>query len=220
MSVDDGEAYYPVVISGTSRFTTHFGVDQFVLVAFDSTGSAASMQALDGSNAAGTVTGGVWRILNYYDTNTVPSAYCSTAAATKGKVASCSGYALLDNSYLQVIMTASNTASAALTLNVNSKGAKPIYINGEISSEINNVLPAGPYLVYYDGTGYHFRTDGKIPGIGDLAYVEKGADIETIYLPTTLEDGLPGGYTAYTVSNGIIYEKEESPQDIGEGGEE
>lgn len=39
---------------------------------------------------------------------------------------------------------------------------------------------------------------------------EAGTNIETIYLPTTLEDGVPGGYTAYTVSNGLIYEKEES----------
>ena len=108
-----------------------------------------------------------------------------------------------------------NTASTALTLNVNSQGAIPVYINGEISSASNNVLPAGSYLVYYDGNGYHFRTDGKLPGIGNLAYEEPGTDIETVYLPTTLEEGVPGGYTAYTVVNGILYEKEVSPEDAG-----
>ena len=150
-------------------------------------------------------------------TDTIPSAYCSTDSGTSLKEASCTGYDLLADSYLQVVMATSNTAVAALTMNVNGRGAKPIFINGEISSVANNVLPAGSYFVYYDGSGYHFRTDGKIPGIGDLAYKEAGADIETIYLPTTLEDGVPGGYTAYTVSNGIIYEKEAPAE---EGGEE
>ena len=96
--------------------------------------------------------------------NTIPSAYCSTAAATAAKAASCSGYTLLPKSYIQVILTQTNTAVAALTLNIASKGAKPIYINGSISSTSNYNLPAGSYLVYYDGTGYQFRTDGVIPG--------------------------------------------------------
>ena len=96
--------------------------------------------------------------------NTIPSAYCSTAAATATKTASCSGYVLLSKSYIQVILTQANTAAAALTLNIASKGAKPIYINGSISSASNYTLPAGSYFVYYDGTGYQFRTDGVIPG--------------------------------------------------------
>ena len=143
-------------------------------------------------------------------TDTIPSGYCSTVADTPMKEALCSGYSLLDKSYLQVIMAVSNTAISALTLNVNSKGAYPIYINGEISSSSNYDLPSGSYLVYYDGNSYHFRTDGKIPGVGSLAYKEAGADIETVYLPTLLVDGVPGGYTECTVSNGIIYEKEVS----------
>lgn len=96
--------------------------------------------------------------------NTVPSAYCSTAAATAAKTASCSGYTLLAKSYIQVILTQTNTAASALTLNINSKGAKPIYINGAASSATNYSLSAGSYLVYYDGTNYQFRTDGVIPG--------------------------------------------------------
>ena len=54
-------------------------------------------------------------------------------------------YAVVDNHY-------DNTASAALTLNVNSHGAKPIYINGVASSSTNKTLPRGMYIVYYNGT--------------------------------------------------------------------
>ena len=94
------------------------------------------------------------------DSNTIPSAYCSTDATTAAKTASCTGYVLLSKSYLHVLITTSNTVASALTLNVNSKGAKPIYINGAASSANNYTLPAGTYIVYYDGTNYYFRTDG------------------------------------------------------------
>lgn len=96
------------------------------------------------------------------DNNTIPSAYCDTAAGTAAKTASCSGYSLLSNSYLHVIVVNSNSSASALTLNVNGKGAKSIYINGSASSATNYSLPAGSYLVYYDGTNYYFRTDGAL----------------------------------------------------------
>lgn len=57
-----------------------------------------------------------------------------------------------------------NTAKSALTLNIGSTGAKPIYINGQPSSSDNYTLPGGQYLVYYDGTNYYFRTDDKMTG--------------------------------------------------------
>ena len=100
------------------------------------------------------------------DSDTIPSAYCTTAAATAAKVASCSGYALLSKSYIQVIITAANTYAGAITLNINGRGAKPIYINGAASSSTNYTLPAGSYFVYYNGTNYYFRTDGKLEGVG------------------------------------------------------
>jgi len=57
-----------------------------------------------------------------------------------------------------------NTAKSAITLNIGSTGAKPIYINGTASSASNYTLPGGQYIVYYDGTNYHFRTDNYMPG--------------------------------------------------------
>lgn len=67
------------------------------------------------------------------------------------------------DSYTLVTLRYANTAASALTLNINSTGAKPIYINGTASSATNYTLPAGTYLVYYDGTNYYFRTDDKAP---------------------------------------------------------
>ena len=138
--------------TNTSRMTTHYGAGSVIILTYFSAGSI---------NVAGTDTAEDRWLHCDYDTNTVPAAYCSTAAGTAAKAATCSGYSLLANSYLHVVMTTSNTSASALTLNVNSKGAKPIYINGAASSATNYTLPAGSYLVYYNGTNYYFRTDGK-----------------------------------------------------------
>ena len=118
------------------------------------------------------------------NTNTIPSAYCDTAAATKDKVASCTNYALQGNTYTHVLITVANTAQDALTLNINNRGAKPIYINGAASSSSNYTLPAGTYLVYFDGTNYYFRTDGVL---AKTSYTPAGSVTVTpsVTAPTT-----------------------------------
>lgn len=69
MSINNGTNYYPVVCNGSGRLTTHFPVNTYIDVVFESTGSAASVFPLAGGTARTTVSGGVWRVLNFYDTN-------------------------------------------------------------------------------------------------------------------------------------------------------
>ena len=117
-----------------------------------STYSATGTAPVNGTAVAAalaTISGGI-----------VPSAYCDTAAGTAAKTAICSGYTLRAKSHVVVNMTTTNTAASALTLNINNTGAKPIYINGDETTSARNNLPAGTYLVYYDGTNYYFETDG------------------------------------------------------------
>lgn len=85
LSVDGGVNYYPIVCNGTGRLTTHYGVNTQILLMFDSAGSAASMTPKDGAAAANgsTISGGVFRVLNYYDANTTYSAM-SVAEARNG----------------------------------------------------------------------------------------------------------------------------------------
>jgi hypothetical protein len=114
--------------------------------------------------------GSQWVFINngLIEADTFTSARCDTAGATSAKVATCHNYVLLSKSQLHIIMSNANTAKSALTLNVNGKGAKPIYINGSASSSSNYTLPAGSYLIYYNGTNYYFRTDGKITCAGTV----------------------------------------------------
>ena len=99
------------------------------------------------------------------NTDTTP-AISNTASGTAAKTAKCTNYKALAKSYIQVIISNSNTAKSKLTLNINNQTPNPpkdIYINGVISSATNYTLPAGSYLVYYDGTNYYFNTNGTIP---------------------------------------------------------
>ena len=69
ISIDNGTTYHPVVLSGSSRLTTHYGNGNYAAFTFRSDGSAASMIPLAG-NTDGTrvtVTGGVWQGIDYYD---------------------------------------------------------------------------------------------------------------------------------------------------------
>ena len=163
----DGTNFHPVVYNTNTIITTQYGVNTKLLLMYDSSTSAKVYGSSTGATAtAAAAISGVWRVMNNYDanSNTVPSAYCTTAAATAEKTAKCTDYVLLAKSYLHVIIKTANTAASALTFNVNGRGAKPIYINGSASSSSNYTLPAGSYLVYYNGTNYYFRTDGGIQG--------------------------------------------------------
>ena len=123
---------------------------------------------------------GCWKVSAYQNsTYYIDSVYCSTAAATAAKVGSCSNYAL-QKGHLQVLLMNANTSAGAITLNINGTGAKPIYINGTASSASNYTLPKAMYMVYYDGTNFYFRTDGKITGdiTGNAATVN-GLTVQT-----------------------------------------
>ena len=201
LSIDNGSHYHPVVVgNGTGRITTHYGNGTPIQLIFDSSGSAADMFALNGADARATVTGGVWRVLNFYaDGNTIPQAYCSTAAGTAAKAASMSGYVATAKRHVMITITNANTSATAITMNINSTGAKPIYINGSASSTSNYTLPAGSYLVYYDGTNYYFRTDGHLQSVNGILTANAGT-VTSITLTQGTGISIGSSGTAITTS--------------------
>jgi len=157
--------YKPVVYNVNSLIGTRYGKGAVVWCVYNATQTA---NLYYNSSSASTVTG-CWQVMDYYyNSNTIAMAYCSTAASTAAKVASSTGYVLRANKYLFLNFSNTNSKQGAITLNVNSTGAKPIYINGEPSSSTNYTLPSGVYWVYYDGTNYYLRTDGKLTINGNV----------------------------------------------------
>ena len=131
-------------INNNSAVTTHYPANSLIYMTYDGTYWRVH---------------GQWNSTYYYE-----SIYVGTAAGTAAKVGTSTNYTLESGKYFQVLIINANTSQSALTLNINGKGAKAIYINGTASSTSNYTLPSGYYLVFYDGTNYYFRTDNKMTG--------------------------------------------------------
>ncbi|MBR1917160.1 MAG: hypothetical protein IJ832_04895 [Bacteroidaceae bacterium] len=77
---------------------------------------------------------------------------CATAAGTAAKTVNLSGYSLTPGGV--VVVSFSYAVGKSATLNVNGKGAKPIFYRG--SAIADNVIAAGDSATFmYDGTNYH-----------------------------------------------------------------
>ena len=78
ISINNGTNYYPVVLQGTGRLTTHFTNGDYILVQFQSDASCASIFPVDGGDSRVTVSGGAFRVLNYRDANNAVRQYPSS----------------------------------------------------------------------------------------------------------------------------------------------
>ncbi len=87
---------------------------------------------------------------------------CTTASATADKAVTLSGYALTVGGIVAVKFdNAINNVSTAITMNINSKGAKPVlFKNTAITADI---IKAGDVATFiYDGTSYHLISNNII----------------------------------------------------------
>ena len=94
---------------------------------------------------------------------------CSTPNSTSEKAVSLSGYNLVTNGFVSVRFT--NAVSANATMNINTRGAKPIYYNN--SAIGNNMILAGcTALFVYDGTRYHLLST-DYASISQMYYIQR-----------------------------------------------
>lgn len=124
---------------------------------------------------------------------------CSTPAATLAKDVTMSSYNLAINGIVAVKFT--NAVPANSTLNINSKGAKPIHYRG--AAIVAGVINAGDVATFiYDGTNYIYlgtdnalsRAGGKINGelvIADETDDVVEIDAQGITLRDTSDDEQP-----------------------------
>ena len=85
-------------------------------------------------------------------------AQCDTAGNVQAKVATMKGFTLNSGVTFSIAFANSNSYNGKITLNVNSTGAKDVYINNAVSSSSNKTLNAGTYICRYDGTNYYIDT--------------------------------------------------------------
>ena len=135
------------------------------------------------------------------DTSYKDAVQCLTAGGTAAKVGTASYYNRSNNKYFFVMIANANTYAGAITLNINSSGAKTIYINGVASSSSNYTLPAGLYHVYHDNYYYYFRTDSTyLDGCFTRSYINATTSNTNYYLIGATGTGDQSLYRAYNSS--------------------
>ena len=119
---------------------------------------------------------------------------CSTAAATAAKTVSITDYTLVTGGIIAVYFT--NAVPANATLNVTSKGAKPIFYDGIAITA--GVIDAGETaLLMYDGTNYNVITSSK-----NLPYSGQGYATCSTAAATAAKTAALAGYTL--VKGGMV----------------
>lgn len=92
-------------------------------------------------------------------TYTITSVWCNTAKDVAAKTFSnAKYYTETAGNIFEMTLRYANTKNTKLTLN-----GKDLWIDGKVSGADNYNLPAGKYMVYFDGTKYHISTKGTIP---------------------------------------------------------
>ena len=127
----------------------------------------------------------------------------STAAGTAAKVVTCANFpTLVQGATVTVYNTTANTSAAAITLNVNSTGAKTIYVAGAATSASNQLLWAANSTITFTYDGTYWRVEDS-PGTyyGTACAIAAGTAAKTttvnevvllkganVYIPMTYEN--------------------------------
>ena len=134
---------YGTTALGTGTTTTGWYADSVQLLVYDGTG---------------------W-IRDYWNNSTYSNAglgqgygTCSTAADTLAKTVSISSYTLATGGVVSIYFE--NAVPANATLNITSKGAKPIYYNGAAITD--GVIGAGDTATFIYSTNYHLIALNKL----------------------------------------------------------
>lgn len=136
--------------SGITKLTQEYDARYIGEPASD--GTSGQVLTTDGSG------GRTWQTVSGGGAQTTWYGTSSTAASTAAKVVTCSGFTLSAGAIISVLFSTANTA-ATPTLNINSTGAKSIYVGGTTPSATTNPLKwsANTLLTFqYDGTYFRF----------------------------------------------------------------
>ena len=117
---------------------------------------------------------------------------CSTAEATAAKAVTLTGYALVTGGIVAVKFTYGLCASA--TMNINSKGAKNIFIHGDVatSTTCKEVLAGDIAYFMYDGTQYQFLGTDRIFKAAIVSFADAGTAGTNATVQYTKADGTTG----------------------------
>lgn len=145
-------------------------------------------------HVTGVVSKGLWSPNTTYSNASLGHGYgtCSTAEATAAKVVTLSNYVLTTGGIVAVKFTYGLCASA--TLNINSKGAKSVFINGAaVTSTTAKMVKAGDIAYFmYDGTQYQFLGTDRMEKDSVTGFSDSGTAGTNAKVTYTKGDGTTG----------------------------
>ena len=117
---------------------------------------------------------------------------CATAEATAAKVVTLSSYTLATGGIVAVKFTYGLCASA--TMNINSKGAKNIFIHGAVATATTckEVLAGDIAYFMYDGTQYQFLGTDRLFKAAIVSFADAGTAGTNATVQYTKADGSTG----------------------------
>ena len=121
---------------------------------------------------------------------------CTTAADVQAKVVDIQNFLLLKNGIIAVRFTAGIQAAAA-TLNVNSQGAKPIYINGQ-PVQPGDIRAGQTAMMVYDGSHWNITaiTGNESGGSDQDLYVDMGLPSGLLWAKRNIDATQADGFAA------------------------
>lgn len=144
--------------------------------------------------------GSAWQMVGWLNDNTTYTnaslgqgyGTCSTAETTAAKAVTLSNYTLVTGGIVAVKFTYGLCASA--TLNVNSKGAKNIFINGAaVTATTANMVKGGDIAYFiYDGTQYQFLGTDRMEKDAVTGFSDTGTAGTNAKVTYTKGDGSTG----------------------------
>lgn len=150
---------------------------------------------MDGKgHVTGVVSKGLWSPNTTYTNASLGHGYgtCSTAEATAAKAVTLANYVLTTGGIVAVKFTYGLCASA--TLNINSKGAKNVFVNGAaVTSTTAKMVKAGDIAYFmYDGTQYQFLGTDRMEKDSVTGFSDSGTAGTNAKVTYTKGDGTTG----------------------------
>jgi hypothetical protein len=121
---------------------------------------------------------------------------CTTDATTAAKVATLDNFILLKNMPVSVRF-ANNISVDNATLNINSTGAKPIFLDGS-ALNVGVVMAGMTAILYYDGTNYNITSLQKLAPAQDPSalFVDMGLPSGLLWAKKNIDVTQPNGFAA------------------------
>lgn len=157
MSADNGSNYYPVIVNGSSRYTSQFAKDTIITLVYE-TSKSVSVYALAGGDSVATITSNIFRVLNYYDSNdNNRTAQTNTAITTNAEYRIILSKNANDTTETQDVRKTSNirfnpsTADFIITQSSTGDEDKPACITLKSTNTTDDTTSQAQILVYNAG---------------------------------------------------------------------